>query len=516
MPDYGHDLTFGAFITPSAKDADLTVALTAFAEQVGYDLVTFQDHPYLPTFLDTWTLLSYVAARTERVTLCPNVLNLPLRQPAVMARSVASLDLLTGGRVELGLGAGAFWDGIEANGGRRLSPGQAVDALDEAIQVIRAVWSTEPGGVRVDGDYYRVVGAKRGPAPAHDVGIWLGAYKPRMLALVGRAADGWLPSLSHLPGGSSDLDGMNEIIDESAVLAGREPTDVRRLLNIGADVDPEQIAAIALEHGTSTFILGSDEPTVLQRFMAETAPAVRDLVTAEREGHLSDVSSAGPHETSDTVTVTADRAASTVPPALAGIATVDDGVRLSARTVWDESTRPVAPAPPTEHVYDERSTYVSKHLVDVHDHLRQELTTVRGLVEQVKGGALSVGDARSAINEMTMRQNDWTLGAYCASYCRVVTGHHSLEDAEVFPHLKRADPGLAPVIDRLHEEHLVIHEVLEEVDAALVAFVADSSDFSALEDALNLLSDTLLSHLAYEEQQIVEPLARLGFYAGQI
>ena len=141
MPDYRHDLTFGAFITPSAKDPELTVALAAFAEQVGYDLVTFQDHPYLPNFLDTWTLLSYVAARTERITLSPNVLNLPLRQPAVIARSAASLDLLTGGRVELGLGAGAFWDGIEANGGRRLSPGQAVDALEEAIRVIRDVWA---------------------------------------------------------------------------------------------------------------------------------------------------------------------------------------------------------------------------------------------------------------------------------------------------------------------------------------------------------------------------------------
>jgi hypothetical protein len=73
-------------------------------------------------------------------------------------------------------------------------------------------------------------------------------------------------------------------------MAGREPTDVRRLLNIGADLDAEQIAAIALEHGTSTFIVGSDEPTVLQRFMAETAPAVRELVTANREAHLSDVS----------------------------------------------------------------------------------------------------------------------------------------------------------------------------------------------------------------------------------
>ena len=206
----------------------------------------------------------------------------------------------------------------------------------------------------------------------------------------------------------------------------------------------------------------------------------------------------------------------TGPPALAGIATVDDGVRRSARAAWDESTRPVAPPPPADYVYDERATYVSKHLVDVHDHLRRELTTVRDLVEQVKAGALGVADARSAINQMTMRQNDWTLGAYCASYCRVLTGHHSLEDAEVLPHLRRADPGLAPVIDRLNEEHLVIHDVLEEVDAALVSFVADSNRITALEDALDLLSDALLSHLAYEEQQIVEPLARLGFYAGQL
>src|SRR5260370_25451672 len=126
--------------------------------------------------------MSYVAARTQSIRLAGNVLNLPLRHPAVLARSVASLDLLSGGRVELGIGAGGFWDAIEAMGGRRLSAGQAVDALGEAIEIIRQVWDTGTrGGVRVHGSYYEVSGAKRGPAPAHRVSVWVGAYKPGCL-----------------------------------------------------------------------------------------------------------------------------------------------------------------------------------------------------------------------------------------------------------------------------------------------------------------------------------------------
>jgi alkanesulfonate monooxygenase SsuD/methylene tetrahydromethanopterin reductase-like flavin-dependent oxidoreductase (luciferase family) len=166
MTDYGHDLLFGTFLTPSAQRPDQVVALAQLAEQAELELATFQDHPYQPAFLDTWTLMSYVAAATARIRLSANVLNLPLRQPAVVARSAASLDLLSGGRVELGIGAGGFWDAIEANGGRRLTPGQSVDALDEAIRIIREIWDAEQrGGIRVAGDYYRVMGAKRGPAP---------------------------------------------------------------------------------------------------------------------------------------------------------------------------------------------------------------------------------------------------------------------------------------------------------------------------------------------------------------
>lgn len=297
MSDYGHDLLFGTFITPVAQPVMHAVELAVVADRAGLDLVTFQDHPYQPTFHDTWTLLSYVASRTTQIHVSGNVLNLPLRQPAVLARSAASLDLLSGGRFELGIGAGGFWDAIEAMGGRRLSPGQAVSALEEAIHVIREIWSTEErSGVRFNGDYYQLKGAKRGPAPAHDIGIWVGAYKPKMLAMTGRAADGWLPSLGYLKGGPSELKEMNAYIDEGALSAGRKPSDVRRLLNISGQFArsgrsllngppqqwAEELAGITLQYGITGFILAADDAATIELFAAEVAPATRELVAAER------------------------------------------------------------------------------------------------------------------------------------------------------------------------------------------------------------------------------------------
>ena len=286
--DYGHPLEFGAFLTPAAADPQAPVALAQLAEAVGLDLVTFQDHPYQPSFLDTWTLMTYVAARTERIRISPNVLNLPLRPPAVIARSAASLDLLSGGRFELGLGAGGFWDAIEGMGGRRLTPGQAVTALSEAIDVIRGLWDTsERGGVFTDGRFHSVHGAKRGPRPAHEIPLHIGAYKPRMLALTGRKGDGWLPSLPYLQPG--DLARGNAAIDEAAEGAGRRPSEIRRLLNVGAAPGDarqwaEELARYALEDGVGSFIVMGDDPGVLQLFGEEVAPAVREIVTRERMG----------------------------------------------------------------------------------------------------------------------------------------------------------------------------------------------------------------------------------------
>ena len=189
---------------------------------------------------------------------------------------------------------------------------------------------------------------------------------------------------------------------------------------------------------------------------------------------------------------------------------------LTTVTLWDESARPAGPEPPDGAVYTAHGRAIAGHLVQVHDHLRAELTQIRDLIGQVRDSETGIADARSAINEMTVRSNSWTLGAYCASYCRIVTGHHTLEDRAVFPHLRAAEPGLAPVLDRLADEHKTIHQVLEDVDAALVEHLRDPDGFDGLQEAADILTDVLLSHLAYEEAQLVEPLARHGFYGGQL
>jgi hypothetical protein len=297
MADYGHTLTFGTFITPRNDAPQDVVKLAQLTEQAGLDLVTFQDHPYQPAFLDTWTLLTWVAAQTETVRLSGNVLNLPLRPPAVLARAAASLDLLSGGRFELGLGAGGFWGPVAAMGGPNRTPGEGVEALEEALDIIRQVWDTSTRrGVNVDGKHYQVRGAKRGPEPAHDIPIWLGALKPRMLRLIGRKADGWLPSLMYLEDPHGDLERGNRTIDEAAIKAGRDPREIRRLLNVAGSFAPvgsgflqgppeqwvEELLPFVLDHGVSTFILAADDPGAIALWGTEVAPALREAVERER------------------------------------------------------------------------------------------------------------------------------------------------------------------------------------------------------------------------------------------
>ena len=180
---------------------------------------------------------------------------------------------------------------------------------------------------------------------------------------------------------------------------------------------------------------------------------------------------------------------------------------------WDETTRPTL-AEPAGTTYPPAQEAVVQHLVDIHDHLRSELMRIDAVLDEVRRGVLTAGAARSEVHAMSLRQNNWTLGAYCQSYCGFVSGHHSLEDASVFPHLRRADPDVAPVLDRLQEEHVVIHGLLDRVDAALVSLVqdADPAALDAVEESLRSLGDRLLSHLAYEERELRGPLARHGFY----
>ena len=276
-------LRLGVFVVPDAQEPERTLAQIDAADRVGLDLVGVQDHPYQRRFLDTWTLLAFAAARTSRVTLVPDVANLPLRAPAVLAKAAASLDLLSGGRVELGLGAGAFWDAVAAMGGPRRDGPQSVDALEEAIAVIRAMWSTERS-VSLDGRHYALDGARPGPQPAHAIGLWLGAYGPRMMRVVGRLADGWLPSVPRLP--PAEVAPRHAAIDEAARRAGRDPATIVRAVNLELEgapgTWPEQVLAAHRDLRFEVFFLsaddGGDPVGLVRRLGEELAPRVREAL----------------------------------------------------------------------------------------------------------------------------------------------------------------------------------------------------------------------------------------------
>jgi alkanesulfonate monooxygenase SsuD/methylene tetrahydromethanopterin reductase-like flavin-dependent oxidoreductase (luciferase family) len=243
------------------------------ADEAGFDLVGIQDHPYQRRFLDTWALLGYVLAQTSRISVFPDVANLPLRPPRMLAKHAASLDHLSGGRFELGIGAGAFWEGIEAMGGRRLSPKQSVDHVELAIGEIREFW-------RGEGKY-------DGPTPAHEIGIWVGAYKPRMLRLTGALADGWIPSQSYMP--PERVPEAMQRIDDAAAAEGRDPGAVRRIYNLLGDEPPgaEQLADFATELGFDSFIFAPAETREVERLARDVVPAVREEVARRRSGSVS-------------------------------------------------------------------------------------------------------------------------------------------------------------------------------------------------------------------------------------
>jgi alkanesulfonate monooxygenase SsuD/methylene tetrahydromethanopterin reductase-like flavin-dependent oxidoreductase (luciferase family) len=294
VPDYGRELSFGSFVVPNAADPLLEVARDIEAR--GLDWIGIQDHPYQRRFVDTWTLLGAIAGVTSRIGFFPDVANLPLRPPAVMAKAAASLDVLSGGRFELGLGAGGFWDAVVAYGGPRREPREALAALTEAIEVVRLIWSGERN-LRFEGAHYRLAGAHSGPVPVHRIGIWLGVYGPRALRLLGRVADGWVPSLR-----SDDLGHLTDAaarIDEAALQAGRDPAEIRRVINIGGQITDgassglmhgpvdqvvDELTDLAVGYGFDTFLFGGEGQNQLARFAEEVVPAVRAQVAAERGG----------------------------------------------------------------------------------------------------------------------------------------------------------------------------------------------------------------------------------------
>ncbi|OLC24361.1 MAG: monooxygenase [Actinobacteria bacterium 13_1_40CM_2_65_8] len=281
--DFGRPIQFGYFVLPDSMRPLRPLQLAIRAEELGIDVIGIQDHPYQRRFYDTWTLLTAIAMRTNRVSVFPDVANLPLRPPAMLAKAAGSLDVLSGGRVELGLGAGGFWEAIKAMGGPVRTPGEAVSALEEAIEVIRLVWSGGRG-LHFDGKFYQLAGLNAGPVPPHPIGIWLGAYRPRMLGLVGRAADGWVPSLGYLK--PQEMADAAARVDDAAREAGRDPAAIRRIANVAANLTADEIAELAIELGFDTFVVGGlqeDAEAELREFLENVAPEARELVAEGRE-----------------------------------------------------------------------------------------------------------------------------------------------------------------------------------------------------------------------------------------
>jgi len=294
---------FGISIDPAADAPDDPFRRARIADESGIDLITSMDHPYNRRLFDTWTLLTALATSTQRVHIGGNVLNLPLRPPAMLAKMAATLDVLSGGRLELGLGAGGIWDGIEAFGGPRRSPGEAYGAFRDALHILRGMWESAGSSFTYEGDYYQVRGARPGPAPAHDIPIWIGATGPRMLHLLGRMADGLLVSYNYHP--PERLLQFNRWIDEGAEEAGRDANTIRRgynlmgVLDLGRDDTTapglkdnylqgdvsywvEKIVDWYSDYRQDTFIfwpVAGNQQVQVEAFAREVAPAVREALS---------------------------------------------------------------------------------------------------------------------------------------------------------------------------------------------------------------------------------------------
>jgi alkanesulfonate monooxygenase SsuD/methylene tetrahydromethanopterin reductase-like flavin-dependent oxidoreductase (luciferase family) len=302
MPDYGHDIQFGYFLIPDASDPQGVLETARLTESLGFDLLAVQDHPYQRRHLDTLSLLAVILGQTERIRVIQDVGNVPLRPPAMFAKAAASLDLLSDGRFEAGLGAGGFLEPAAAMGAPPLTPGESLEALEEAIEIMRASWNGERS-LRFEGRHYRLNGFHPGPQPAHRIEIWLGAAKPRALALTGRLGDGWAaPLMNYVPPAAAAQ--SQALIDDAARDAGRDPHEIRRLYNVPGEfpdtapapasdddeaiVGPpdhwaEVLTHLALDHGFSTFaLIAPPDPGTLRTYIGEVAPRVRERVAAAR------------------------------------------------------------------------------------------------------------------------------------------------------------------------------------------------------------------------------------------
>ncbi len=199
-------------------------------EALGFESLWRSDHLFslfdVPTRpgLDTWSSLTALALMTRRLRFGPLVCPITFRHPAVLAREAAAVDALSGGRLELGMGAGWHDREHQAFGIPYPRVGERIRRLDEGIRVVRALWSDGPA--RFEGRFYRLDGAVGWPKPVQKPGIPLvvGGKGPRVLEVVARHADEWNTAGSRPP---ADVRARTEMLETACHRAGRDPREIR-------------------------------------------------------------------------------------------------------------------------------------------------------------------------------------------------------------------------------------------------------------------------------------------------
>lgn len=283
---------FGVSVNASAVPEADPVEDARHAEDLGFDLVTVTDHlPGSRPTHETWTLLTWIAAATERIAVGTNVLGLPYRNPAVTAKMAASLDQLSGGRLILGLGGGGSNAEFRAFGLPVREPRDKVDALEEGLGIIHGLWTEDE--FTYEGRHYSVRQATIEPKPDREIPIWLGTYGRRSVALAGRVAQGWIPSMRFLP--PDRWTGVRDRLRAAAEAAGRDPDALEYAYNVAVRVDdraePRQhVVAGGAEHVATRLVeLARMGVTVVnlwpagdgaeqrERLSRQVIPAVRDL-----------------------------------------------------------------------------------------------------------------------------------------------------------------------------------------------------------------------------------------------
>jgi len=285
-------LLFGLNVSPSIHSGADPIADAKLAEDLGFDFVSMNDHLHGPDpRYEVWTILSWIAANTSRIRVATRVLGLPYRAPAVVAKMAETFNRLSGGRLILGLGAGASDEEFHALGLEVRPPRDKIDGLDEAMRIIRGLWS-EPSHT-LEGRIYRTDHAVVEPKPEHPIPIWLGTFGERALRLTGRQADGWIPSLEMAP--PERVPAMRDRILAGATEAGRRPDEITCVYNIVIRVDErgspsepfvvsgspgavaEQLLGfVELGFAAFNFILsGPDTREQMERLSRDVVPLVR-------------------------------------------------------------------------------------------------------------------------------------------------------------------------------------------------------------------------------------------------